>query len=124
MAAGASLRVLVVDDHVRFRTLARRLLTAGGFVVVGEAGTGAEGLSCSAALRPDAVLLDVQLPDLSGFEVSRRLGEQRDPPAVVLTSARPLSDYGARALPTAVRGFLPKAELTGAALADLLAGDR
>jgi DNA-binding NarL/FixJ family response regulator len=124
MAAGASLRLIVVDDHVGFRTLARRLLTAAGFVVVGEAGTGAAGLSCSASLRPDAVLVDVQLPDLDGFEVSRRLGEQSDPPAVVLTSARPLSDYGARALPAAVRGFLPKAELTGAALIDLLTGVR
>jgi DNA-binding response OmpR family regulator len=75
-------------------------------------------------LRPDAVLLDVQLPDLSGFEVSRRLSEQSDPPAVVLTSARPLSDYGARVMPAAVRGFLRKADLTGPALADLLVGVR
>jgi CheY-like chemotaxis protein len=81
-------------------------------------------LSCSALLRPDAVLLDVQLPDLSGFEVSRRLSEQSDPPAVVLTSARPLSDYGARVMPPAVRGFLRKADLTGPALADLLVGVR
>jgi CheY-like chemotaxis protein len=124
MVDGASLRVLVVDDHVGFRTLARLLLTAGGFRVVGEAGTGAEALSCSALLRPDAVLLDVQLPDLSGFEVSRRLSEQSDPPAVVLTSARPLSDYGARVMPPAVRGFLHKADLTGPALADLLVGVR
>ena len=122
--AAAPVRVLVVDDHVGFRSLARRLLTAEGFAVVGEAGTGAEGLSCSASLRPDAVLLDVQLPDLDGFEVSRRLAELPGSPAVVLTSARPLSDYGARALPAGVRGFLPKDSLSGAALADVLAGRR
>src|SRR4028119_1246001 len=98
MVDGASLRVLVVDDHVGFRTLARLLLTAGGFVVVGEAGTGAEALSCSALLRPDAVLLDVQLPDLTRFAASARRRERSDSPAVVLTSARPLSDYGARVM--------------------------
>jgi two-component system nitrate/nitrite response regulator NarL len=119
-----AVRLLVVDDHVGFRSLARRLLTAAGFHVVGEAGTGAEGVAVSASLCPDAVLLDIQLPDADGFEVSQRLSEQPDPPAIVLTSARPLAHYGARTVPDAVRGFLPKAELTGAALTEVLEGRR
>ena len=120
LSGALPLRILVVDDHAGFRSLARRLLAADGFDVVGEAGTGADGIAASASLRPDAVLVDLQLPDVDGFEVSRRLSEQVDPPAVVLISARPLADYGARSLPRAVRGFLPKAELTGDALAGVL----
>ena len=68
--------MLVVDDHAGFRSMARQLLAAAGFEVVGDAGTGSEAVAVSARLRPDAVLLDVQLPDLDGFEVSRRLAQQ------------------------------------------------
>jgi two-component system response regulator EvgA len=114
------IRVLVVDDHPGFRSMARRLLAAAGFEVVGEAGTGWEAVATSARLRPDAVLLDVQLPVLDGFEVSRRLAEQVSPPAVVLTSARTLADYGVLVVPPGVQGFLPKAEVSGAALSHLL----
>jgi len=64
-------RVLVVDDHAGFRSFAQRLLSAAGFVVVGEVGNGADAVAASERLRPDAVLLDVQLPDLDGFEVAR-----------------------------------------------------
>ena len=112
--------MLVVDDHAGFRSMARRLLTAAGFEVVGDAGSGAEAVTASASLRPDAVLLDVQLPDLDGFEVSRRLAQQADPPAIVLTSARALADYGVAVVPPGVRGFLPKAEMSGASLTSLL----
>jgi DNA-binding NarL/FixJ family response regulator len=66
----------------------------------------------------------VQLPDLDGFEVSRRLARQASPPAVVLTSARSLADYGVQAVPSAVRGFLPKSEVSGAALSHLLEARR
>jgi DNA-binding NarL/FixJ family response regulator len=119
-----SIRVLVVDDHPGYRSMARRMLAAAGFDVVGEAGTGSEAVAVSARLHPDAVLLDVQLPDLDGFEVSRRLARQASPPAVVLTSARSLADYGVQAVPSAVRGFLPKSEVSGAALSHLLEARR
>jgi DNA-binding NarL/FixJ family response regulator len=115
-----AIRVLVVDDHAGFRLMARRMLAAAGFEVVGDAATGLEAVAVSARLHPDAVLLDVQLPDLDGFEVSRRLAKQVSPPAVVLTSARALADYGVQGVPSDVRGFLPKAEVSGAALSHLL----
>ena len=66
-------RVLIVDDHPSFRASARRLLEAEGFAVVGEAGDGAEALARAAELDPELILLDVQLPDLDGFEVARRV---------------------------------------------------
>src|SRR3954466_16344543 len=65
--------VLIVDDHPSFRSTARALLEAEGFEVVGEAEDGASGLAAAAELRPDLILLDVQLPDIDGFEVASRV---------------------------------------------------
>lgn len=113
-------RVLIVDDHVGFRLRARALLEAGGFDVVGEAGTGAEALAAAAELDPDLVLLDVQLPDVDGFEVARRLEEIDGAVEVVLTSSRDRSDYGSLIAESPARGFLPKGELSGAAILALL----
>jgi DNA-binding NarL/FixJ family response regulator len=108
--------VLVVDDHVDFRASARAVLEAGGFDVVGEAGTGADGIRAAERLRPRIVLLDVRLPDLDGFAVADRLAELPDPPAVVLISSRSGRTYGSRLHRAAARGFLAKADLTVPAL--------
>src|SRR6478752_6415783 len=86
--------VLIVDDHPSFRATARALLEADGFSVVGEAADGQEALARATELGPDIVLLDVQLPDLDGFEVATRLGANGNAPAVVLVSSRDASDYG------------------------------
>ena len=59
-------RVLIVDDHKPFRAVARELLEGAGYVVGGEAADAAEALAAVAADAPDAVLLDVQLPDRDG----------------------------------------------------------
>jgi DNA-binding NarL/FixJ family response regulator len=112
--------LLIVDDHPGFRSLARRLLEAGGFEVVGEAADGHAAIDAARKLRPDLVLLDVQLPDIDGFEVAARLGVGEAEPAVVLTSTRDRADYGGRVEQSGVRGFIPKAELSGAVLRALL----
>jgi CheY-like chemotaxis protein len=109
---------LIVDDHRDFRKFARRLLERAGFEVA-EASDGFEGLSSAAALRPDIVLLDIQLPDVDGIEVARRLAEGADAPVVALTSSRDAADYGARLASSRAAGFLPKADLTGDALRSL-----
>ena len=79
--------VLVVDDHAGFRELARTLLEDGGYAVVGEAGDGATALRAARSLHPDAVLLDVHLPDMDGFAVAAALAREEPAPRVVLTSA-------------------------------------
>jgi DNA-binding NarL/FixJ family response regulator len=111
---------LIVDDHDGFRRDARALLEANGFDVVGEAADGASALAAAQRLRPLLVLLDLQLPDIDGFEVAARIAETADPPVVVLTSSRSASTYRRRLAQTRARGFVPKSELSGETLAALL----
>jgi DNA-binding NarL/FixJ family response regulator len=113
--------VLIVDDHPAFRAAARRLLELEGYEVVGEAEDGVSAIDAARALRPDFVLLDVQLPDLDGFEVAERLCSDPLPPQIVLTSSRDRSDYGPCLASTPAQGFVPKAELSAAGIADILA---
>jgi CheY-like chemotaxis protein len=112
--------VLIVDDHPSFRASARFLLEDEGFEVIGEAADGSSALRAVEALRPDVVLLDVQLPDIDGIEVAARLAQNGSAPAIVLTSSRDLADLGLVRERSPVRGFIPKAELSGAALEALL----
>ncbi len=112
--------VLIVDDHPSFRATARALLQAEGYDVVGEAENGAAAIRAARELRPDVVLLDVQLPDFDGFEVASRLCGNGDAPAIVLTSSRDAADFGPLVAKSGARGFVAKAELSGAALATLL----
>ena len=113
--------VLIVDDHPSFRACARQLLEAEGFDVVGEAETGMHALRAAKELHPDIVLLDVQLPDFDGFEVADRLRKIDGAPDVILTSSRDSADFGSLIGTSAALGFVPKADLSGRALAELLA---
>lgn len=119
---GVNPSLLIVDDHERFRGFAMTLLGAEGFDVTGEAPDGESALLEIDRLRPDVVLLDVQLPGIDGFEVARVLSDQPSPPAVVLTSSRDAADYGARLTNAPILGFIPKHELSGAALSAIIAG--
>jgi DNA-binding NarL/FixJ family response regulator len=112
--------VLIVDDHPSFRASARTLLEAEGYEVVGETENGVAAVEAAAKLHPDLVLLDVQLPDLDGFQVADRLRKLADPPVVVLTSSRDGADYGRCIGECGAHGFVPKGELSGAAIAALL----
>ena len=112
--------MLIVDDHAGFRESARALLEAEGFSVLGGAADAAAAITEVARLRPDVVLLDVQLPGLDGFAVAERLAAAPEPPKIVLISSRDATAYGARIGAAPVRGFLAKRELSGAALAALV----
>ncbi len=112
--------VLIVDDHPGFRGWARAVLGAEGFGVIGEAADGAAAIQAASALRPDVVLLDIQLPDMNGFEVAERLRGDGAGGTVVLISSRDAADYGTRVSDSPVAGFLAKADLSGAALEAVL----
>jgi DNA-binding NarL/FixJ family response regulator len=113
--------VLIVDDHEPFRERARLLLEDDGFEVVGEAADGESAVRAALCLRPQIVLLDVQLPGIDGFVVAQRLADGPDPPAVVLISSRGASTYRHRLRGSPARGFIAKAELSGEGLSSLLA---
>jgi two-component system nitrate/nitrite response regulator NarL len=115
-------RVLIVDDHASFRRLARRLLVADGFDVVGEAGDAAHAFDAVRALAPDVVLLDIRLPDLDGFGVAEVLAGGEHAPAVVLVSSRARVDYGQRVDTSPARGFIAKDDLSGEVLRRVLGG--
>jgi DNA-binding NarL/FixJ family response regulator len=112
--------VLIVDDHPAFRESASALLEEEGFVVVGEAADGDEAIGAVERLRPQIVLLDIQLPGSDGFKVAEVLAAGPHPPSVVLISSRDAAAYGSRLEATAAQGFIPKSELSGPALAALV----
>jgi CheY-like chemotaxis protein/ketosteroid isomerase-like protein len=111
---------LVVDDHAGFRAQARAVLEASGYKVVGEAEDAAGALAQARALHPDAILLDVQLPDGDGFSVAAELGGDPDPPQIVLISSREASDYGSRLDGNGMVGFIHKPDLSRARLVELV----
>jgi len=96
------------------------LLTTEGYEVVGEADDAASALVAASALRPQLVLLDIQLPDGDGFQVAAELAARPTPPVVVLISSRHAADYGDRLRGAHARGFLTKSQLSGPALRALL----
>ncbi|MDP8969376.1 MAG: response regulator transcription factor [Actinomycetota bacterium] len=112
--------LLIVDDHDQFRAMARLMLAAEGFDVVGEAADGESAINAVRELQPDVVLLDVVLPDIDGFTVCTRLANESRSAVVVLTSSRDVSAYRRRLRESAARGFIPKSELSGERLAGLV----
>lgn len=117
-----SCSVLVVDDDRDFRDLATRMLAGMGLAVVAEAGTCAEAAAAAAALRPDAALVDVGLPDGDGLVLARRLAALPWRPRVVLTSSDPDAATMAVARSIGAAGFIAKAELPNGSVRRMLDG--
>jgi DNA-binding NarL/FixJ family response regulator len=114
-------RLLIVDDDQRFLKLLRMLLEdASEFDVVGEAYEGSTALEAARDLEPDVVLLDVNLPDTTGFELTPRLAGAGGGPEVVLTSSRGDSTYEQLAHEAGARGFVSKHDLSAAAISRAL----
>jgi DNA-binding NarL/FixJ family response regulator len=116
-----AMTLLIVDDHSSFRSVARKVLELHGFDVVGEAADGESALEAVRELRPDVVLLDVQMPGIDGFEVASRLTAAGDAPAIVMVSSRDGEDFGDLVKQSGARGFIPKHDLSGQSLEALLA---
>jgi DNA-binding NarL/FixJ family response regulator len=113
--------VLVVDDHPSFRASARAVLEAAGFDVLGEAESGSAAIAAIEELAPDVVLLDVQLPDMTGFDVCAALGSEPPPTReVILVSSRDAADYGDAITRSGACGFIAKADLSAETIAALL----
>ena len=112
--------VLIVDDHAGFRSSARALLEADGFDVLGEAADGESAVEQARRLRPEVVLLDIQLPGMDGFAVAESLAAEPSAPAVVFVSSRGQGAYRKRLESTPARGFITKSEFSGECLSSLL----
>jgi DNA-binding NarL/FixJ family response regulator len=113
--------VLVVDDSAPYRATARAVLAARGFEIAGEAADGAAALTAVRELRPDAVLLDVNLPDMLGTAVARELrAGSNGAPDVVLISTEDASILGTEIERCGARGFMSKEELASPRLVELL----
>ena len=113
-------RVLIVDDHPSFRASARRLLEDAGFDVVAQAGTVADALAAARDLRPDVILLDINLPDGDGYQVASGLDGEEPPAAVVLVSTYEREDFAPPDPAGNIAGFVSKYELSGEAVVSLL----
>jgi len=116
-----ALRCLIVDDNPEFLVSARALLSAQGLHVVGTAATGAEAIWHAGALRPDVVLVDLQLGEEDGLEVARRLAEKTPATHVVLISAHANDDLTELAADSTAAGFLAKTALSADAITALVA---
>jgi CheY-like chemotaxis protein len=114
--------VLVVDDDTAFRALAARTLRSWGHVVVGEAATAAEAVARTTELRPDAVLVDIGLPDGDGFSLAQVLSALPWHPRIVLISSDSDGANDAAARRVGAVGFVPKEDLLGASLRRLVSG--
>jgi DNA-binding response OmpR family regulator len=111
--AAANQTILIVDDHPSIRKLAKLALEADGFTVIGAVADGESALIETLRQQPDILLLDVGLPDMTGFEAASRLRDAASTAVIVLASARERSDFGPLIVESGANGFVSKEQLSG-----------
>lgn len=115
--------VLVVDDQEPFRAAVRFVVRAtAGMEVVGEAGTGEEAITMADSVRPHLVLMDINLPGISGIEATRQIMKGGPATAVLLMSTYSAEDLPAEARSCGARGYVHKSDLTPDVLVAVLDG--
>jgi len=117
------LKCVIVDDDEDFLEAAQALLERDGVTVAGVAHNSAEAVQRAEALRPDVVLIDIRLGRESGFETARRLADNGHSAALVMISTHAGEDYADLIAESPATGFLPKAELSAAAIRRILGTD-
>lgn len=115
-------RCLIVDDNAGFLRTARRIVELGGINVVGVASTGSEALCRARELKPDIVLLDIDLGPESGFDIAAQLTSDGDAPVptVILISTHAEHDFTDLIADSPAAGFVSKADLSAAAIRGVL----
>jgi DNA-binding NarL/FixJ family response regulator len=104
-----TVRVLIVDDQEPFRTVARMVVElTDGFEVVGEAVTGEDSVISARVLKPDLVLMDVNLPGISGLEATEQILAEPTPPVVLVLSTYEPEEYAPRAAGVGAAAYIPK----------------
>jgi len=104
-------RVLIVDDQPPFREASRMVVEmTDGFEVVGEAENGEQGVELAAELKPDLVLMDVQMPGIDGLEATRRITSVEEPPRVLVMSTHESGSYDGPAEAAGAIGFVAKSQ--------------
>lgn len=104
-----TVRVLIVDDQEPFRLAARMVVElTEGFDLVGEAETGEESVSMAAELKPDLVLMDVNLPGINGLDATRQILGASEAVVVLLLSTYEEAEYAPRAAECGAAAYIPK----------------
>jgi DNA-binding NarL/FixJ family response regulator len=108
----APLSVVVVDDQAPFRLAARAVLRrTEGFELVGEAANGIEAIALADSLRPDLVLMDINMPEMGGLEATRRIVTEHPGTVVFLCSTYDVNDLPADATTSGARAYVHKEQL-------------
>lgn len=111
------MRVLLVDDNENFiETLAGYIKTFPAVEIVGKAGSGEEAVKLSSKLKPDLVLMDIQMPGLSGFETTRLLKSTENPPRILLLSFNSNPLYKSESIKAGADGYLEKSDINSGLL--------
>lgn len=114
-------RAILVDDQPIFRDIIRGVLQrTGRFNFVGEAEDGLQAVNLFLKTKPDVVIMDVQMPNLSGFEATVRILEEDPEAVVILTSMQADAGYSAVATQAGAKGFVPKRHLDAESILSLL----